>query len=212
MHICNLLILTTPLDSCSIPDDVKVLCLATDTIIVDSTGYVYKNECHKFSIEFPQGAILKNDKVIVSIGIMLHGPFIFPSDMKPVSPIYWICCHPDVKLLKNIKFRLPHIMDTEGREQAEIPIYFAKALHHKDTSGQHRKKTYSLEIMDKATPLHDHQAEFETDHFCFTCLMEKKDKNSRHVYCCIPFVDDRKSIIHLIVTYLLDTCIEVNKA
>ena len=89
-------------------------------------------------------------------------------------------------------------------------ISFAKALHNKDINGQLRKK-YSFHRVDKATLLHGHLAEFETDHFCFTCLMEPKDKNTKHLYCCIPFVNYNKSEIHLVVTYLLDTCIEVSQ-
>ena len=186
-----------------------VHCLATDYITVDNAGYIYNNDVHKFSIQFPQGAISLCEKVIISIGIMLHGPFIFPSDMNPISPIYWICCHPEVKLLKDVKFTLPHIMDSKGLDPAEVPISFAKALHHKYTNSQHRKKMYSFQIIDKATLLPDQQAEFETDHFCYVCLLEHKNKCTMHLYCCIPIVKYKESEIHLVVTYLLETCIEV---
>ena len=212
-YLINLyvLILFSPSDHCYIPADVMVHCHATDYITVSNAGYIYNNEIHKFSIEFPQGTISLCERVIISIGVMLHGPFVFSSDMKPISPIYWICCHPEMKLLKHVKFRLPHIMDCEGLDPAEIPIYFAKALHHKGTIGQHRKKMYSFDRMNKVTLLDGHQAEFETDHFCFTCLMEQKDKNATHLYCCIPIVNYNESELHLVVTYLLDTCIEVSQ-
>ena len=190
-----------------------VHCQATDNFTVDSTGYIYANDIHKFSIEFPQGVISGSEELIVSIGVMLHGPFVFPSDVKPISPIYWICCHPEVKLLKRVKFRLPHIMDCEGLDSADTPISFAKALHNKDIifNAQLRKKVYSFHRVDKATPLHGHLAEFETEHFCFTCLIGHKDKTTKHLYCCIPIVNYSKSEIHLVVTYLLDTCIEVSQ-
>ena len=198
-------------DCSCIPDDIMVHCHATDTIEVDSAGYVYNNVSHKFSIEFPQGAIPLAKHVYVSIGIMLNGPFIFPSDMKPISPIYWICIHPEVKLLKSVRIRLPHIMDCEGRAPTDIPMYFAKALHHNHTNDQHGKVVYSFDKKNKVTIIHGQQAEFETDHFCFTCLIEHEDKNKKHLYCCIPTVDYNKSEIYLVVTYLLDTCIEVTQ-
>ena len=142
---------------------------------------------------------------------MLNGPFEFPSDMIPISPIYWICIHPEVKLLKRVKIRLPHIMDCEGREPTDIPMYFAKASHHNHTNDQHGKKWYSFVKKDKVKILHGQQAEFETDHFCYICLIEEKDKKAKHFYCCTTIVDYNKSEIYLVVTYLLKTCIEVTQ-
>ena len=210
MHMCYLTHLSPSDICCYIPDDVMVHCLATDTITVDSAGYTYNNDCHKFSIQFPEGAIPLNKKVIVSIGIMLHGPFIFPGGMKPVSPIYWICCHPEVELLKPVKFRLPHFVNCEGRKPGETPIVFAKALRDQHSNGKHIKRVYAFTKIDQAVVVCDRYAEFETDHFCFTCLMEPTtDKNAKHSFCCIPIVDAQESKILLVVTYLLPTCIEV---
>eukprot|EP00731_Ephydatia_muelleri_P002690 Em0001g2690a len=88
----------------NIPDDLKKGCCDVYSIHLDENGYTDTNDCHGFSITFPSGILLSNQTITLTIGVMLYGPFLFPDNVVPVSPILWVCGDSsDVKLLKNAK-------------------------------------------------------------------------------------------------------------
>ena len=196
----------------NIPDDIKKGCCVVYTIQLDENGCTHTNDCYGFSITFPPGSLLSNQKIILTIGVMTRGPFVFPDNVVPISPILWVCgncC--DVKLLKNATIVLQHCLDIEKRDDRGIEILFMKAHvnHHCIVSGN--KRRYVFESVGNAAVLEGHNAESLTSHFCSFCLATKMSDTLKEQtqYCITLFADKANSKCVFAVTYLLKACIQV---
>ena len=195
----------------NIPDDLKKACCDVYTIQLDENGCTHTNDCYGFSITFPPGSLLSNQTITLTIGVMTHGPFLFPDNVVPISPILWVsgnCC--DVKLLKNATIVLQHCLDIEKSDDRGIEILFMKAHvnHHCIVSGN--KRRYIFESMGNAAVLEHHNAELSTRHFCSFCLSAKMSDTLRdQMQNCISLFADNSRCVFA-VTYLLDACIQVN--
>ncbi len=112
------------------------------SIKCDSEGGEYRSEVHDFRLSVPKGAIKKRTTVEIHIGFALHGPFKFPGDLRPVSPIVWLCSTPEVKLRKPVEIMLPHYLDTSVTALSKAPnsasrysVQFLKASHSNTAGG-----------------------------------------------------------------------------
>lgn len=83
---------------------------------------------NEVSVTIPPGAIPTKTTARVELGVALYGPFVFPDDYQPVSPIIWLCTR-GVQLLLPITITLPHVITDVDK----VALSFAKADHHKCT-------------------------------------------------------------------------------
>lgn len=104
------------------------------SIKCDSEGGEYRSDIHDFRLSIPKGAVKK--RVDIQIGFALRGPFKFPGDLRPVSPIVWLCSTPETKLRKPVEIMLPHYLDTSVTALSKVPnsasrysVQFVKASH-----------------------------------------------------------------------------------
>lgn len=195
-----------------IPDDIKKGCCDIYTITIDENGCTHPNDHHGFSITFPPGILLPNQTITLTIGVMMYGPFKFPDNVVPVSPILWVSCNSsDVKLLKNAKVVLPHCLDIDEKDSKGIEMLFMKAHvnHHCVVSNKMR---YIFESMGNVVVLEGHSAALFTSHFCCICLAAEVSNalKEQMEYCITFFQDNINSRCVFGVTYLLKTCIKVN--
>ena len=196
----------------NIPDDLKKGCCDVYSIHLDENGYTDTNDCHGFSITFPSGILLSNQTITLTIGVMLYGPFLFPDNVVPVSPILWVCGDSsDVKLLKNAKVVLPHYLDIDEKNDRGIEMLFMKA-HVNHYCYVNNKIRYIFESMGDAAILDGQNAELFTSHFCCICLAVKVSNavKERMLYRMTLFRDKANSSYVFAVTYFLKTCIQVN--
>ena len=168
----------------------------------------------------------------MEVAVALYGPFQFSNGKRPISPILWLCAQEDVAFLKPITIVLPHTMIDLSLNDAEtFGVRFAKADHHSTTlcDGEQKyifkpyKEDMALEI-DKD----GNSVTIQADHCCFWCLeMNEKDKvppdiarqmamkMGYFIHCieCLespyPFVSPPRDVIHVCVSYFLETCIKV---
>ena len=197
----------------NIPDDLKKGCCVLYTIQLDENGCTHTNDCYGFSITFPPGSLLSNQTVTLTIGVMIHGPFLFPDNVVPISPILWVCgncC--DLKLLKNATIVLQHCLDIEKSDDRGIQILFMKAHVNQHCIVSGNKRRYIFQSMGNASVLEDHNAESLTSHFCSFCLATKMSDTLKEQtqYCITLFADKANSKCVFAVTYLLKACIQVN--
>ena len=70
-------------------------------------------------------------KVHFEVGVAMYGPFIFPENTQPISPILWLCLlEEDVELKKPFQVILPHYLTGLSKERIQNhQVGFAKANH-----------------------------------------------------------------------------------
>ena len=102
---------------------------------IDCTGREYSNVDHDITLRIPEGAVAEGEKVQFEVGVAMYGPFIFPENTQPISPILWLCLPEDVKLKKPFQVVLPHYLTGLSREriQYDHQVRFTKAKHSNST-------------------------------------------------------------------------------
>ena len=150
--------------------------------------------------------------------MVLYGPFKFPSNTSPNSPILMVCPDKDVTLLKCIKITLPHNIHQASRYSRDsLGIQVIKASHASQADG-----VYVFEDMDaeqtevsfKARGMKQY-AVFFVSHFCFLSLRsDPRNRAARTRICCIcpmyPTGNKASCTYHLPIIYYLDPWIEVS--
>ena len=66
----------------------------------DSNGVRYVNSEHEIAIRVSEGAVMKGKVLHLEVAITMYGPFKFPENTQPISPILWIC-FVEIKLMLN---------------------------------------------------------------------------------------------------------------
>ena len=171
---------------------------------------------HDIQITIPPGAL---DRTIeIEFAVCLSGPFTFPANKRPVSPILWICTRENVKRFsKSIQVTIPHIFpELSKNEIAEFQLDFVKADHSNDFHVQDDgSKCYSFRVI-KGSDSH-FRGGFGTlnvDHCCYLCLSANTNHEAiadRAQYCLSQFqyAQERRSFVIFCATYFLKTCLEV---
>ena len=65
----------------------------------------------------------------IEVGVMLTGPFVFPQNIRPISPIIWICIRNEATLCKPVEIILPHILKLDTADSNKLGLRFMKANH-----------------------------------------------------------------------------------
>lgn len=134
----------------------------------------YTLDGHDITLNIPDGAIDEGQVLHFEIGVALYGPFIFPENTQPISPIVWVCLLEDAKLKKPFQLIIPHVLTQLSKEKLNhYRIVFAKANHDYFIS-RNGNKLYRFYGCD-SEPLfvsigHRSYGILVTNHFCFYCL------------------------------------------
>ena len=146
-----------------------------EVITFDHSGGEYINKAHSIIIRVPRGAIPKGVKVGIEVGVTLHGPFSFPQNTKPVSPIVWLCMQQDVHLRKPVEVVLPHcIRGLKEGEHDDLELRFLKANHHEDVVTSEGQCAYHFLPLEGEATFTPSCGTVYTQHFCFLCISAKK--------------------------------------
>lgn len=193
----------------------------------DIIGVVERHECgpqgsiidlneHGIRVNIPRGAV--DRKVEMEFAVCLTGPFKFPANKRPVSPILWICTREDImKFNQPVEVILPHIFpELSKQEIAELDLGFVKADHSKDYSilDDGSKSYFFSEIERSHSRLQGGFGVLNLDHCCYLCI-EGKDNNNAIVdkaqYCLSQFHDhyESRNVVIFCATYSLKTCLKV---
>lgn len=127
----------------------------------DCSSQKYILDGHDIMIIIPEGAVADGEKVELDIGVAMYGPFIFPENTQPVSPILWL--YPQkapVELKKPLQVIIPHCLTgltKDGLRQRQVCFMKSDI----DTDSQYHFSQYSS---DKDF-LFDNYGALETLHF-----------------------------------------------
>ena len=57
----------------------------------DCNGLEYTDDVHDITFRVPKGAVNVDQKIHFEVAVAMHGPFKFPENTQPISPIVWLC-------------------------------------------------------------------------------------------------------------------------
>ena len=190
-----------------------------EVVTFDNSGGEYTNEAHDIIIRVPQGAISKGVTVNIEVGVTLHGPFSYPRNAKPVSPILWLCMQQDVLLRKSVEVVLPHcVSGLKGGEHNGLELGFLKANHHEVVSGSEEQSMYTFHPLEGKVKFTSSCGTIQTQHFCFLCIKAQLSRElvQKSGYCLsrvIPHpwpASQSQIFIYFCVTYFMKTCLKVS--
>ena len=72
----------------------------------------YHNEDNDFRLVIPEGAIPVGDSITIDIGVALFGPFQYPPNIRPVSPVFWVSVrgHQNYRFLEPLRVTIGHCL------------------------------------------------------------------------------------------------------
>lgn len=191
-------------------------------IQVGYEGGQYLNVSLGVHIDIPKGAVPKGSLLRLEIGVSLYGPFEYPPESKPVSPILMLCPQEDIQLQKAVRVTLPHVLHEATDDNVDIGVM--KTDHSSlffDSSDFCLCKFVELSQDECEVKLHSNDdggyATFSLSHFCFVYLRENFTSEDviKRGYCICPMFprqpsSDGTSTYHFCVTFFMKPCIEVN--
>ena len=185
-----------------------------------SDGQEYTSVEHDITLKIPKGAINKNQLIHFEIRVALYGPFNFPENTQPISPILWLCILEDVELRKPFQIILPHFLTGISQERLQYhQVGFAKAKHN-DCTLVNNKRVYNfLDVTESrfasSTSGIRNYGILESQHCCFYCLKAKKTPELTwdSGYCLAriesALLAPQTNEVYFLVFYFLETCLQV---
>ena len=183
----------------------------------DSNGLEYTVEDHDITLRVPRGAVAKNQTIHFEIGVALYGPFVFPPNTQPISPIVWLCISEGaVVLQKPFRLIVPHVLIGLTRDKLQYhQIEFAKAVHrgHSGIDGKHQFVSCNSKPLFASSGSKSY-AVLESTHCCYYCLLNRVTFESARDagYCLVRIerpVMPKKNEVYFTAVYCLNTCIKV---
>ena len=196
----------------------------------DSSGKEYTNISHGITLKIPENTISQGSVVHFEVAVALYGPFQFPEDRRPISPILWICPQEDIVLQKPIEIILPHVLNN-GLTNEDISRYdlkFYKANHTDHIIKPNRHHQYVFRLMNGDVQFISKKDEsfgiLQTTHCCFLCITAVQnaelspDMAQKKGYClsCIeclqsPYTNiPTRDIVYFCTSFFLKTCLKVS--
>ena len=188
----------------------------------DCAGREYTNINHDITLRIPEGAVAEGEKVHFEVGVTMYGPFIFPENTQPISPILWLCLlEEDAHLKEPFEVILPHYLTGLSEERIEHhQASFAKA-NHRDYSFEDDQMTYRFQhCVTEAQVLHASSGHksygvLVSKHCCFYCLLANKSVELAidAGYCLVRIESSPSSLrneVYFSTIYFLKTCIKVS--
>ena len=182
----------------------------------DSAGREWTNVDHDITVRIPEGAVAEGEKIHFEVGVAMYGPFIFPDNTQPISPILWLCLlEENVQLKKPFQIVLPHYLTGLSKDRVQHHhIRFAKASHN-DFTKVGDQMMYEFQS-SKDTPLlattgHKSYGVHESKHCCFLCLVDKKTcvQAMDSGYCLVQVDSKLHNTVFFSAVYFSDTCLKV---
>ena len=182
-------------------------------------GIEHAIESHDVTLRIPEGAVDKGKLIHFEIGVTIYGPFIFPENSQPISPIVWLCqLEEDVELKKPFELVLPHcLIGLTAAQLQNHHVGFIKANHDSYLiNSEHDRIKY------KFNNLYDIQPYFmsgdcrsygvlKSTHCCYLCIKANKTPEllKDTSYCLARIESSFTNEIYFIASYFLKTCTEV---
>ena len=138
----------------------------------DHNGLNYVIKDHDITLRIPEGAVTEGEKVHFEVGVAMHGPFHYPANTQPISPILWLHIVEGVKLNIQFELILPHCCTQLDQLSFVIADHYSSSKHIiEDGAGQSH---YVFQM-------HSRGAKFYTDPMCGSIQTDCCD----HIFCIV---------------------------
>ena len=183
----------------------------------DCSGLEYTIPDHGITLRIPEGAVSEGELVHFELDVTMYGPFKFPENTRPISPIIWLCLlEENYELKKPYYVILPHFLTQLTKRRSEYyQVQFAKAQHNDCNAGD-KHMSYNFhpcETQPHFIPSRGHKnfAALMSKHCCFYCLLaqDSHELTMDIEYCLVTIESSQKSEVHFVAAYLLGTCLTV---
>ena len=183
----------------------------------DYSGLRYTNVDHDITLRIPEGAVAKGEKIHFEVGIAMYGPFIFPKNTQPISPILWLCLlEEDIKLKKPFQVVLPHYLIGLDHERIQYhEVEFIKASHSDCTD----QMSYNFQYCENIKPVlasigSRNYGVLISKHCCFYCLKARKTPklamDSGYCLVRIERLVSSMNEVYFLTIYFLESCLKVS--
>ena len=184
-----------------------------EVVTLASKGTEIINEREDISVHVEDDTLPVGRMLHLELGSSMHGRLSFPRNVRPVSPILWICPQEDVPLRKPIKITLPH---TVKYEEGTSELIFMKVRHEMPlmmpTNTEYKFKFEEM-VHHEGVEFNERNGSIFTKQFCPVCIAEKIEKPSPKRYWLLrtqPQSCNTSNIsVDYCVIYTLKTCLEV---
>ena len=170
----------------------------------------YTIDDHDITVRFPGGSVAQGEKFQLEIGVAMYGPFKYADDVRPISPILWLCPLDETttKLNKQFHLILPHFLSGDRIQNHQVG--FAKANHNNCYKNGYTFYECKTEAIFTSTGIKSYGV-LETNHFCFYCLQAKNTPLiARDAgYALVRIESVMKQEVNFCAIYLLNTCFKV---
>ena len=179
----------------------------------DSAGGECSSAEHNYKMVIPKGAVPNGKSVSIQHGVVPNGPFgpfRFPANIKPVSPIVGFSSNRNFEFQMPLQMTLPHcVHDVDCKE-----IVFLKAKHSSSVMDDNGENVFHFEQIDTKISLTSDSATVDVEHMCLNCLgVYDKNFTDKARFCIIEAIPKHMGRnpfkIHFCVCYFLETCIKV---
>lgn len=189
---------------------------------VNASGRECPLKAHDITVKIPPLAIKGHTLIDFEVGVMLNGPFIFPQNIRPISPILWICTRNKVFFCKPVEIVLPHFVRNLDHDEdvKKLGMQFMKASHHHSLQLPDGTKKFTFDRIgtDNTTQFTTHLGKLSTLHFCFFCIVASESRALyEHASYCLTRVDpiawnpsQRKQDIYFVISFFMKTCLQVS--
>lgn len=187
---------------------------APETITFDHNGGQYTSQYHDIRITVPKGAIKKHAVIELLVKVTLHGPFTFPDEKRPISPIVWVGMSPNIKFKRPIEIQIPHFAEISP-ESLNEELIFLKTTDRKKTGKKYGKQYQFFQVAENNQHFDNNHGTVLTKKASFFCIVGDISSNSTLTanYCLLPVIPRQITQptwkIHYYITYLLKSHIHV---
>ena len=187
----------------------------------DCKGLEHQIVNHDITIQIPPGAVAMNEKVHLEIGVTTYGPFYYPGNSQPISPILWLCfLNENVALKKPFEVEVPHYLMNLSQENAFYhKVRFAKANHDNYSIEDDQVNYHFLPCDEDFQFVQKRNSGYgilRTNHCCFYCIKaEKSPKLTLDTNYCLVRIQLQslplQFKVYFVAAFFLRTCLTVNK-
>ena len=189
-----------------------------DTVEISSNGGRYCNVPLGVYIDIPRGAVPESCLLRVEVGVCLYGPFEFPDNLYPITPVLMMHPRHDIQLNKRLRIMLPHVI--ESAEDTDIEVLGIEVIKGSPSCvlGDSDRYVFNTVIKDSDISFCTLEGKgyltFHLSHFCFIAVRAStmRVNAERCGYCICPLfrpTSSKNFEYHLCVTYYMDTFHEV---
>ena len=187
---------------------------SVEVIACDDSGGSYSSESHNIQLRIPEGAISAASLAVstnLEFAATLQGPFEFPADVKPVSPIVWFSTQVGIQFAKSVELTLPHF----ANRSEPLAFYAADTRKLRGKFQFQRLRAREKGITERDGTLKTKLSANQSRFVCIACMGSKpiKEVINRAKYYIVKAapktIDTSQWKVFYCIVLSLPTCIEV---